>query len=375
MLKRVKENKGYYALLVLDTIYGAASVAMTLALLNLPVAIIATALNVGANVIGGIVTGPRAHKQADATSEDETATDTPKEAVPKGPKAFVKSSLSFIKNCFKDADFVVGSSAAGAGTNIFFQAAVGITFFIAAAPAIAPIAGLAGCAALAGLGIFGLIAGNIEKWKGLGKFYRNAFHKGEPEETTDRGNSFFKRLTSGPRLQKFIKSPITQTIKKLALIGMSVESNLFTVIAAGAIIAAHVAAIAAAPVLLPAMAVAAIPILIAVKWGAWPAWNMISAARLVVGGLFKGSRKVKEAAKAKKAAKDSTDNTPAPEEVPAPVVATAPVNGGKPVETLTGQFEKTSGKLAGNDNEADKNKTGVTSSIPAAKSRNGAPRA
>ena len=118
---------------------------------------------------------------------------------------------------------------------------------------------------------------------------------------------------------------------------MSAESSVFTIIAASTVLATHVAAIVAAPA---TIASHLIPIGLAIKWGAWPAWNMISSVK-IIKRLFK---KKPKAAKVEKAAAPSS---PAPtlQPAPAPVAAQTAADQTLPAKPLTDAFEKAAAKM------------------------------
>ena len=156
--------------------------------------------------------------------------------------------------------------------------------------------GVVGCALLAGVGVYALFAGNMEKWKGIRKFYQEAFHKGQsPAPQENARKNFLEKLAAHPLLQKTLNNRVMKKIKQPLLATMAVESSIFTVIAAGTVIAAHAGAVVAAPL---ALSAGIIPIAIALKWSVWPVLSLVSVGKIVNRHFHKGLDNVK----AKKAA-------------------------------------------------------------------------
>ncbi len=314
MLKRVKGNKGFYSLLLWDTALGSAQIGVILSLINLPLALVVTGLNFGANIVGGLVMGPK--EALPPLSAEALAAQKALPPVERG-KAFIKKAWGYSRSCFKDPDYIVGSSAAGAGINIFYQSILAIksvllthsSLFITA---IAPPVGIALCAGLAAIGLFAVFAGNLDKWKGINKFYANAFRDGQTAEPAPKARKgLIQRFAERPRVKKFVDSRATNGIRKTLLVGMSVESGLFTAIASGTVIFHHVSSMITTPAtIVPSL----IPMALAVKWGSGAAWHFISAGKLVVRDVFRGGKKKLKGDDVKIAA-------PAPAAQPAPPVA------------------------------------------------------
>jgi hypothetical protein len=215
--------------------------------------------------------------------------------------------FNYVKMGLIDPNFVVAASAAGAGANIFFQAVLGIQSIVTThsllmftgMSTLAAATGIGACVAVAGLAVFCVVAGNIEKWRGLSKFYSKAFHKElDPshvpqEERTD----FLSRFLTRPRVKKFLSRPSVEKTKKLLLVGITTETNSFTVFAAGSVIVRQIAGAIAAPHTIPQR----LPLfLFAVKWGAKPVWNLISAARVLGGDILRPTPKARKEFKVRK---------------------------------------------------------------------------
>jgi hypothetical protein len=196
--------------------------------------------------------------------------------------------------------------------------------------------GIAVGVSLAAVGLFGVFSGNIEKWKGIRKYYAASFSKdNQPSPENNTADHFLKRFTARPRVQKFLNNRWAKGANKSALVAMTVEAGVFTLLASSAVIVSHIAAMAAAP---QAIAAGMIPLAIAVNWARGSAWHLISASRLLVRNFFHIASKV-AGAKKKAAAPVS-----APQPVPAPIATPAAVNGGLSAKPLSGVFDKAANK-------------------------------
>lgn len=357
MLGRIKANKGYFGIFVADSIEASAMAFAFFSLLSLPAAIAATALNLLASGITSYIMGP---KKTSSDAADPAAPKTPFiKRVKSSPNivfkhlkmtlddpkymagAAIKRVISppkivwgYLKATFGDPKYVVGAASAGAGTNFFFQALVGIKSLLATHSIFligtslgftglslgVATAGIAVCAAVGAIGVYSIFAGNAEKWKAVSNFYIRTFRKGNPEAA--RGEDFLQRLTKFPHVQKFLNNKALKRIKDPLMRVLTTESSLFTISASSTVAAKRIATMIAAPHTIPSTLPAMV---ISMKLMAMPVWNLISVGRLTVRDAF--HKRQKRADKKKQLSPH--------------VAAAAPAQPALPSISLTNAFDKT----------------------------------
>lgn len=354
MATRLKGNKGYYSLLFTDSAWGTALIAITLGLVSPPIAAITMAINFGVDIAAGIINGPK--KPHIVVRSGEDAAPGPKPGPLKRAKNFSKKWYNYIKAGFKDPDYVVGAASAGAGLNIFFQALLGISsilsthsiLFLKGITGAALTASIGGCAAVAAIGLFCIVAGKLDKWKGTHRFYSAVFKGGAPKEEPHQ--SLGQKLSRRPLIQKVLNSRLSKGIKKYLMIAMTAESSFFTVVASSSVIALNGAAIISNP---RKITTAAVPLFLAVRWGAGAIWHVISAGKILVRDRLKKLRRKHAIAKTddpplapdpKLVFDPAPEATPAPgavlaaQAVPDPIPASVAANENKAAESLTATF-------------------------------------
>lgn len=333
MFSRVKNNKGYYTLLLSDTSYGTVMIGLTLSLLNPALGLAVAGLNFVGNIAAGLAMAPK------DIAPDASETPPAEAAAPPAPKLPLKTRskkvagriLKYFKSTYKDPDFVVGFTAAEAGANILFQAVAGIhsiltahsILFFSGLTGAAAVGGVAAGAAVAGMALFCIAAGNVEKWKGISKHYTRIFHKGAAAEAEGTRSGLSQWVEKHPLLNGIANSRVARGIKKAVIVGVAAESSLFTVVASSSVLVRSIVTMATAPHRALSQIV---PMLLAVRWGAGPAWSLISAGRVTVNGLLHRKHKGQEAA----AAVAAVQKPPEAEPQPAPALAGQ--------EALTGAF-------------------------------------
>ena len=199
MLRQLKGNKGYFATLVLEALTSSVVAGITLGLVNLPIGLAAAAIDFGATIAGGIAMGPKTK----ALTQDHSSISTEQPASPAQKKSLLhkgkditKKIVDYYFSSIKDPEYLVGFSAATAGISALFQSAFGLQqllttgsihlwiFTVSSLPA-----GIAASVVLGVTGLFSVIAGNIDKGRGLSKYYHKAFNKKLPEtpQNTHKG--------------------------------------------------------------------------------------------------------------------------------------------------------------------------------------------
>ena len=341
MATRLKGNKGYFTLLFGETLYSSVQVGLTLALVNLPLALAAAALDFGANVAAGLIMGPKmAVPSKEASASYEAAAPPQKRSPLQVVKKFTAQYMTYNKSTFKDPDYTVGASAAAAGINFFFQGALAIKTLLTAGNAnflfftvtSLPL-GLAIGGTFTALGLIAVIAGNIDKWKGLSKFFHAAFQKKITlQEAPKKG--FLKRLSE----RKLFNNRVTKIFKKSLLVAMTLESSAFALHSSVTAVIRHATAIIASP---KAIAASIAPIGMGILWGFRGTWQMIAVGRLAVRNIFR--RQPKKAAVSEAAESSSSSITRQP------AVAQPVVNAPLPEKSLTDTFENATAQNTGSD--------------------------
>ena len=328
-IERIK----YPALVLTFALGNAFGLVAKLGLLNLPLGIAVAGIGFGAAVIGGIVHAP---KTAFVKTRENAG---PKKSLLKSAISDVRSFAGFYFDTFKTPEYVVGASAAHGGYNLLFQAVMGISLCATGAwmaPVLMPLA-IGGCVALTGIALYSIIGGIDEQFRGIGEFYHNRFNKGAPIDPSQK--NLIQKFVARQSVQKFIQQPVVQKFlnlgvvkslrkapspkaKKILLTVMSVETSLFSLVAA-------------TTVLLNSPAI--VPLVIAGFWGGSSAWGLVQAARNA--GLFKyvaGRMTGKKGAVA-------TASAPAVRPTHAPVTAPRSLFT-KLTGSLTGIFKRYTGK-------------------------------
>ena len=324
---RLKGNKGYFALLAGETLYSSIQLGLSLALINLPVAIIASLIDFGANALAGILMGPKI-----ASIPPEISPFPEKKSPLQAVKSFGKKMFTYNKSCFLDPEYTVGASATGAGMTFFFQGALGLKTLLAS-HSITVIAGvltvtgvslplgLGISGAMIGLGLLAIMNGNIEKWKGISKYYHRVFRNEAPPPTETP--KFLKKIATNPVFNKVFNNPVAKVLKKALLVGMTVEASLFLMTNCASVIYHRGAELLAS-------FTKNLPTIAPLVWSGvccWRAtWQLISAGRLALRNVF-----------GKKAKKSKTKKSTA--EKPVPVSALA-ANMTSFIKPLAGTFEK-----------------------------------
>ena len=236
----------------------------------------------GAAIVGGIIHAP---KTAFAQVHENAG---PRKSLVKSAVSNVRSFAGFYLDTFKTPGYVVGASAAHGGYNLLFQAVMGISMCTTAAwlaPALVPLA-IGSCVALTGVALYSIIGGVDDQFRGVGEFYRNRFYKDAPIDPSQK--NLIQKFVARPSVQKFIRRPFVQKFlntgavkaaikgpspkaKKVLLTVMSVETSLFSLVAATSVLVS---------------ATSIIPLTIAAFWAGSSVWGLVQAARNV--GLFKG---------------------------------------------------------------------------------------
>ena len=321
MLGQLKGNKGYFATLVLEALTSSVVAGITLGLVNLPIGLAAAAIDFGATMAGGIAMGPKTKALSQTHSSISTEELPQEKSLFRKGKDLTKKIVDYYFSSIKDPEYLVGFSAATAGISALFQSALTIEalltkgtidlwlFTVSSLPV-----GLAAAGVLGAAGLVSVIAGNIDKGRGLSKYYHKAFKKKVPETAPKNSQKgFLKSAFERSGLKKLVNNSITKNLIRGLLILMTVESGLFTVAASIGIVATQVAGmLASAPILsnLPRVG-------LATGWGIQASWRLISAGRLTVKSWF--HKKPKSTKTAKTAEQD-----PAPAATPQPTPGMAP---------------------------------------------------
>lgn len=298
MLQRVKQNKGYYGYLLGETLAGIPTTLMTLALVNLPAALVCLALNTTITLATGIAAAPRLSKAPPKTSIGRPPKE--KKSIGKSLKRTPLVIKNFFKYTLADPEVVVGSSSAGASSSLLFQCMVAAGNLLTAHTLLfaTGITGIAMTGGLAAIGVIGavcigcMVAGKLEKWRGLSRFFSSTFHAGEVEEPPPPLTGWKKKV------HDFFDKPFMQKAKRGLMIFMSTESAIFSIVAGVGIVTAAVTGVATAP------AIVAIPAaLYAAKWALANAWNLSCNARLIYRDIkaFRKNRQAKKELKKKAA--------------------------------------------------------------------------
>jgi hypothetical protein len=299
MLRRVRQNKGYYTYLLVDTAQASLISFFTLALINPVAAGVVTVLNIGVNLAYGFKEGPRPVAEAPQEKAPKKKISPLKiiKAVPRIVKATPGIAKKipgvvwgYIKGTFGNPRFVVGSASASAGHSFIFQAILGAALVISAGslPFLAfmpPVLAIAGCAAVAAIGAVSMLSGSAEKWRAVRKYFDANFG------TAEAGGPEKKEPVT--RLGKFLAKKRVQKARSGLLIGMALETSLFAIGASASVLAAQVGGVIAAP----HTALAAVPgTLLALKWMGLNVWNIVSSVKMAAAD-FGRERKAKEAAR------------------------------------------------------------------------------
>ena len=336
MANRPKADKGFWTLLLGESLYSSLLVGASLTLVNLPLALVAAAIDFSANMVSGFIVGPRDATLASfmgTTPEDQNKSRLQK------AKTFAKKFLSYNLSCFKDPDYTVGASAAGAGINFFFQGALGLksllaTHVISILPGLAltglslPV-GVGIAAAMTALGAISIVAGNMDKWRGLNKYYHKIFGKGEPENI-NRG------LKYHPVIKKIFDNKVSNILKRILLGAMTIESSLFIITAASAAIIRHgIALLQSTKTLFSSAA--------AMGWAGvcgWRGtWQVLSVGRIAVRGALRKWPSFLKIGRAAAAAKKIAPALP-------PAVAIEAVQDTRLEKTVTDTFKKSAARDA-----------------------------
>ena len=333
MATRLKGNKGYFTLLFGETLYSSVQVGLTLSLVNLPLALVAATLDFGANIAAGFIIGP---KTATPLKEEEAATSSQKKSPFQVVKNFAAQYFTYNKSTFKDPDYTVGASAAAAGINFFFQGALALKTILATGSAnflvftvsSLPL-GLAIGGTFTALGLIAVIAGNVDKWKGINKFFHAAFKKNSQlQETPNTSKGFLKKLSE----RKLFNNRLTRIFKKSLLVAMTLESSAFALHSSVTAIIRYGSSVIASPKTIFANAG---PLALATVWGFRGTWQVIAAGRLAVRNIFRRQPK--------KTATEAATSSSAP--APAQTAITSTLS----EKPLTDTFEKAATQNGGND--------------------------
>jgi len=353
MFDRLKKNKGYYTLLLTDAAVGSVQQGVHFALINPPLAIAVSILNFGANVVAGIIMAPKVGQTpAPALAESAAAVSTEKEPRLKRAKDFYRKARTYQISTFRDPKYVVESTASGAGLTLLFEAAVGMksvlaTHSILFLTAVSPPLGIAVGATLAAIGLYGVIVGNHAKWKGISQKYTAAFRKDDAGSSPENvRKNFLEKFADRPRIQKLLNSRWSKVTRSILLQGMTIESAIFTLIAAPAVLVTHIVAMTKGT---HAILTGALPLIVAVDWARGPVWHAFCVGWLHTRNALHLTSKIKaKKATAKKPAVEKTaeaepDHTtsPAPESTADPVAA--------PLDPAAKPLASTFEEVAGND--------------------------
>jgi hypothetical protein len=363
MFDRLKKNKGYYSMLLADTVAGSVIVGVQFALLNLPLAVVISIVNFAANIVAGVAMTP---KQGQAPVPAESAAAVSDEPEPSSFKKF----RTYQKSLFYNPDYISKSAASGAGITMLFEAILGMksvlaTHSILFLTGVAPPVGIAVGAVMAAIALHGIIGGHYEKWKGISECYTAVFKKGSAGSSPKKAHNGF--LKKRPRLQKFLNRPWLKKLNKYTLMAMTANAAIFTLIAAPTIMARHITAMTSATGLRPIIT-GIVDFGIALNWVRSPAWHAICIGWVNVRDVFHA---IKSKVTAKKTAAERTAE-PQPESAPVPQPAPpapdeAPVNEALPEEVLTAAFDKVA------DKGADQKTGNVSPATPANKQRRPVP--
>lgn len=318
MFERIKSNKAYYGFLLGDAVYLSAVSVATLSLVNLPVALVATGLNLAGNAIGGIAFGPRAptveEKSMMASFAAAAAQEKQKLRRRTRAKNNAKGILQYYRSTFGNPHFVVSTSAAGAGTNLFFQAALGVGSIVTthslpllgAVTGIAATGGIAACAVVGALGLSLIFFGNIEKWRVISNLFTAQLRKGAAHLLTKE--NFLHSLAAKLHMTAFVNNKWTKRGVKALMMAASIESSAFVLTAAPTVIAGHIHAAFAGK---KSISKVVLPIAAAMWWIKAPVWDLWSNGKIIASNVFrKGGSKGKNV---KQAVKDVAETfQPAP---------------------------------------------------------------
>jgi hypothetical protein len=255
MLKRIKQNKGYYGYLFADQTQAAVLSFLTFSLLNPVAAGVMAALNLAVNAFNGVHKGPKA-SAAPPTGERE---------------GFVRAIRNFIKSTVGNPRFVVSTASAGAGSILMFQSVAGLqaALLLSGIPA---VLGVAACGGVMAVAAACMIWGASGKWRGLSRFYMSTFRKDIAEE------DYPKEINLPPRLQKIFDKGPAKKAKSGLMAGAAANSAIFSITAACGLLAQRLVSMAAAPHTIPAK----IPgTFLALKLLAVPAWDLTCSVRVL----------------------------------------------------------------------------------------------
>lgn len=289
-LHSFRGNKGYYSLVMGDTVIFSIMLSAQLMLINLPLSILMGAINFGVNLFAGIKAEPPPQAAA-LTAALAGGGQKPKKSLFKSTGAFAKKARSFIGKTMRDPKVVVGSEGAAAGSNILFQALWGIhsivtahsLLFIGAVTGLAAAGAVAGCAVVGAFGFFCVVAGTLDKWKGFSRFFSSSFRKGPHASALPVGRPS-RWLVKRPRLQKFMRSKFARRTKDTLMILLTLESSIFVIGASTTLIAQCVSGILSKP---GTILTGIVPLAIALNWGKTPIINFIAVGRLTLGPHIK----------------------------------------------------------------------------------------
>ena len=343
-------HPGKYKTTVLGlAINDAIGLALPLSIISLPVGLAVAVATIGIVAATGLrMTPPPADNSEFVTSE-------PRKSPLQRVKGGVRTAIAFVKTAFTDPDYMLPAGALGAGALLFAQACLGISFLATMPPVIAA-AGITGCAAVAGFGLYVTYLGAVGRWRSLLGIYDKVFHKTRPAraEKTSTGNflqkKFVRKILNSP-LGKILHGP-TQRQKDLMMLAPSFPGTLF--VSAAALLLMGKYALSALT-LGPAAVVA--PFLVAFWWGSGPFVNLYPQTKVLLRSL-----------RNKKSAKAVPVPTPVIGVTPTPVAVPLPV-----IKPLTDEFK--SAVEAANENQkndaAPKTKTAKKSPAAGLKSSNG----
>lgn len=348
MANHRKGNKGFYGLLVGESLYSSIQAGALLALVNLPMALVAAAIDLSANLISGFLVGPKDATFTELIGAASGDTVQQKKSFLQNTKKFAKNFTKYNASCFKDPDYTVGASAASAGINFFFQGVMGIksllaTHVISVLPGLA-ITGLSlpvgfGIAtAMTALGIISIAAGNMDKWRGLNKFYHVVFGGQDPK--TAAKNVPHSLLKDHLVMRKIFDNKVSKFLKRVLLGFMTIESSLFAITASGSAIFRHVGAMLKSST---AILSSVVPVTWATICGGKGTWQVLSVGRIALRGLL---RKISRKLTGSKTARTASTAQPAAD-LPKPATAVPDAAKNALLEkALADTFEKNAGRDA-----------------------------
>lgn len=167
---------------------------------------------------------------------------------------FFRYARNFTTGLIKDSKFWSRFNAIPNGVIFIAQGVAGAIFLVAAAPLIPQVLGIAGCAALAGIGLYGIGYGFPRAWQSMEALCTRSFPTFNPlKKIREPVQAFARKISQTPLAKKVLNSRLaglrpqlkTERQQDMFLAALTLEGASAAAVTCAVLIAPHVMALPA----------------------------------------------------------------------------------------------------------------------------------